>query len=172
MASRSLKKADSGLRKIESAVVAVSIITITILIFVNVTLRYIFNNSWTWAEELTRYIMVWMTFIGASLCVRDNVHVTMDLAMNTLPNKLKKPLLYVIYGGSAIISFYLAYLGYNIMMKVKYSGQVSSAMEFLPMWLVYLCVPVAGVLMGKNFLHLIVLNFKSKEIIKTIKDGE
>jgi C4-dicarboxylate transporter DctQ subunit len=116
--------------------------------------------------------MVWMTFIGASLCVRDNVHVTMDLAMNKLPDKFKKPLLYIIYGGSAIISFYLAYLGYNIMMKVRYSGQVSSAMEFLPIWLVYLCVPISGILMGKNFIHLMVLNFKSKEIIKTIKDGE
>lgn len=172
MAGQGLKKIDGGIRKTEGAVIAIGIIVITILTFINVSLRYVANNSWTWAEELTRYIMVWMTFIGASLCVRDNVHVTMDLALNKAPKGLKKPLLYLIYGGSAIISLYLAYLGYNIMMKVKLTGQVSSAMEFLPMWLVYLCVPISGVLMAKNFIHLMVLNFKSEEMVKTIKEGE
>jgi C4-dicarboxylate transporter DctQ subunit len=172
MAGQTFKKLDKGLRNIESAIVAFGIVTITVIIFINVMLRYFADSSWTWAEELSRYIMVWMTFIGASLCVRDNVHVTMDLALQKLPQKLKKPLVYLIYGGSAIISFYLAYLGYNIMMKVKFSGQVSSAMEFLPMWLVYLAVPIGGILMTKNFIHLLILNIKSKDIVKTIKDGE
>jgi C4-dicarboxylate transporter DctQ subunit len=172
MAGQVFKKIDSGIRKVEGAVVAFSIITITVIIFLNVMLRYVFNSSWTWAEELTRYIMIWMTFIGASLCVRYNVHVTMDLALNSIPKRLKKPLLYIIYSGSALISLYLAYLGYNIMMNIKMNGQVSSAMEFLPIWLVYVSVPVGGILMAKNFIHLLILNFKSEEIIKTIEDGE
>lgn len=172
MAGKSVNKPDSGLRKAEETVVAFSIIAITIITFINVMLRFFAERSWTWAEELSRYIMVWMTFVGASLCVRDSVHVTMDIVLTKIPNKYKKPLLYLIYSGSAIIALYIAYLGYNIMMKVKFSGQVSSAMEFLPIWLVYLAVPVGGILMAKNYIHLLILNIRSKEIVKTIKDGE
>ncbi|HHW02587.1 MAG TPA: TRAP transporter small permease [Thermoanaerobacterales bacterium] len=163
---------DKNIRKAESFVVAISIMTITVIIFINVVLRYLFKNSLAWAEELTRYIMVWMTFIGASLCVRDNVHVTMDVLLNNLPKNLKKILLYFIYGVSAVICLYMTYLGWKIMMKVKITGQVSPSMEFLPMWLVYLCVPISGVLMAKNFLHLMYLNFKSTDIIRTIEEGK
>jgi len=172
MSGQSLKKVDSGIRKVESYIIAFSIIFITVITFINVSMRYLANTSWTWAEELTRYIMVWMTFIGASLCVRDNVHVTMDVLMEKGPKWLKRPLLYFTYAGSAIVSLYLAYLGWNLAMKIKPTGQVSSAMEFLPIWLVYICVPIGGVLMAKNFIHLLILNLKSKETVKTIKDGE
>lgn len=172
MFSNGLKKIDDSIRKGETTIVAFFIITVTVLIFTNVVLRYVFKNSWTWAEELTRYIIIWMTFIGASLCVRDNVHVTMDILINRISKRFKKPLLYVIYIGSAFISLYLTYIGWALTMKIKSTGQVSSAMDFLPMWLVYLCVPVGGILMAKNFIHLAILNFKSEDIIQNIKEGE
>lgn len=172
MSSQGLKRVDSSIRKVESYFIAFAIIFITVITFINVSMRYLANTSWTWAEELTRYIMVWMTFIGASLCVRDNVHVTMDVLMEKGPKWLKKPLLYFTYAGSAIISLYLGYLGWKLTMKILPTGQVSSAMEFLPIWFVYLCVPIGGVLMAKNFIHLLILNIKSEETIKTIKEGE
>jgi C4-dicarboxylate transporter DctQ subunit len=161
---------DKKIKGTGNFLVAISIMTITVIIFIDVLLRYIFKNSLNWSEELTRYIMVWMTFIGASLCVRENIHVTMDILLNSLPNKSKKPLLYLIYGVSATVCLYLATLGWSIMIKVKNTGQVSPSMEFLPMWLVYLCVPISGVLMAKNFLHLMYLNFKSKDVVRTIEE--
>jgi|LSQX01.2.fsa_nt_gb C4-dicarboxylate transporter DctQ subunit len=163
---------DKKIRDTGNFIVAISIMSITIIIFIDVVLRYLFKNSLTWAEELTRYIMVWMTFIGASLCVRDNIHVTMDILLNNLPKKYKKPLLYFIYAVSAAVCLYLAYLGWNIMTKVKNTGQVSPSMEFFPMWLVYLCVPVSGIFMAKNFLHLMYLNYKSTDVVRTIEEGE
>lgn len=166
------KKLDRKIRALEMAVVSLSIISMTIIIFLNVVLRYVFKNSWTWAEELGRYIMIWLSLIGASLCVRDNVHVTMDILMNVLPEKMKKTLLFIIYTGSAFVSLYLGYLGWKFMYRVKVAKQFSTVMEFLPMWCVYLAIPISGILMAKNFIHLIILNMKSNELVETIEGGE
>lgn len=172
MLKNMFKNIDKGIRIFESSVVGFGILSMTILIFINVILRYVFKNSWTWAEELGRYIMIWLTFIGASLCVRENIHVVMDAILNTIPAKIRKAMIVLIYLGSAIVSLYLGYLGWKYMYKVKEAGQFSTVMEFLPMWVVYLVMPIGGILMAKNYLHLVVLNLKSSAIIKMIKDGD
>lgn len=46
-----------------------------VIVFANVSLRYLTNFSITWAEEVARYLMVWMTFIGAGLALRTGGHV-------------------------------------------------------------------------------------------------
>lgn len=165
-----MKRINNVIRKFESLTVAIGLLGITALIFLNVLLRYIFKNSFTWAEELSRYLLVWITFIGGSLAVRDNVHVNMDLLLNNINIKLKKPLIYLIYLGSSLIMVYLSYSGFKIMNDVRVSGQVSTSMEFLPIWLVYLAVPIGSILMAMNYFYLFYLNLKSKSIIRTIEE--
>lgn len=55
-----------------------------VLVFGNVVLRYGFNSGITVSEELSRYIFVWLTFIGAVLAMRDGGH----LGMNSVVKKL------------------------------------------------------------------------------------
>lgn len=163
-----LIRVDKFLRNIESVMVAIGILSATLIIFLNVILRYIFKNSLTWGEEFSRYIMIWLTFVGSSLCVRDNVHVNMDILLNKLPYVARRFLLIFIYGGSALVTGYLAYLGYSIMDQIRLSGQVSSAMEMLPIWIVYLAVPIGSLLMSINYTHLLALNIFNKNPIRTI----
>ena len=42
-----------------------------LLVFVQVVMRYIFQNSLSWSEELARYLFLWLSWIGASYAVRD-----------------------------------------------------------------------------------------------------
>jgi TRAP-type transport system small permease protein len=53
------------------AAVIVLMGTMATLVFVNVVARYIFNASIIWVEEVTQYEMIWVTYLGAGLALRE-----------------------------------------------------------------------------------------------------
>lgn len=162
----SINKALNGF---ENVIIATGVLSATFIIFMNVVMRHLFKSPIMWAEELTRYIMMWVTFIGASLCVRDNIHVKMDLLHIKLPYKAAKILVCATYVVCILISAFLAYTGFTLTLKIAALGQVSSAMQMIPMWIVNLCVPISCVLMIKNYVYLLTLNILTRgEIVKRI----
>jgi len=59
----------------------------TIMVFGNVVLRYVFNSGWNFSEEMSRYFFVWLTFIGAILAFRDHNHVGVETVVRLLGPK-------------------------------------------------------------------------------------
>jgi len=76
------------------------ILTMTVLVFTNVVLRYGFNTSLIMTEEIARYAFVWLTFLGGILAFTRNRHVRMDLFVNMLP---KRPRTVVFLLGDIVI---------------------------------------------------------------------
>ena len=60
------------------------------LVFANVVARYVFNDSIIWVEEFTQFEMIWITFLGAGLALREGRHVAVDIVDEYLPTKLKE----------------------------------------------------------------------------------
>lgn len=61
----------------------------TILVFLNVVLRYGFNSGITVTEELSRIFFVWITFLGAVLALGGDEHVTVNFLVLKLPAKIR-----------------------------------------------------------------------------------
>ncbi len=61
-----------------------------VLVFTNVVLRYAFNTGITVSEELSRWLFVWMTFLGAIVAMREHGHLGMDSLVSRLPLVGKK----------------------------------------------------------------------------------
>lgn len=57
----------------------------TLLVFLNVVLRYLFNSSIIVTEEIGRYMFVWMTFLGAIFAFAENAHIRVDFLVDKLP---------------------------------------------------------------------------------------
>lgn len=148
------------LNNFERIVVGLGLLFTTAIIFVNVVARS-FGNSFVWAEELSRYVLIWITFVGASMCVRNGSHVTMDVVFNRFPPKLKKKLFLLINIFGVVMSLLLTNYGMQIVLKIYSRGQISPTIG-LPMYWVYLGVPVGAILMAKNFLHIFIINLRSK----------
>jgi TRAP-type C4-dicarboxylate transport system permease small subunit len=106
--------------------------------------------------------MIWASFIGASLCVRSNVHVSMNLLQTKLGPRPAKILLCTVYFLAGIFCLYFGFLGGKMTHVLFQVNQVSSTMEFLPLWVVNVCVPIFGILAAKNFIHLFILNLECK----------
>ena len=77
------------------AVIAVFLAIMVVLVFGNVVLRYAFNSGITVSEELSRWLFVWVTFLGAIVAMREHGHLGVDSLVKRLPTWGKKAALIV-----------------------------------------------------------------------------
>ena len=70
--------------------IVVCLAAMVVLVFGNVVLRYAFNTGITISEEVSRWLFVWMTFVGAIIALRTHAHLGMDSIVSRLPTAAKK----------------------------------------------------------------------------------
>ncbi|MBM7551613.1 TRAP transporter small permease [Thalassobacillus pellis] len=85
-----LNKVGKALHHTLSVAIFICLATMFVLVFANVVLRYAFNSGITWSSEMSRYLFVWLVFLGAIAALKDNMHLNMDLVTSILPPKAKK----------------------------------------------------------------------------------
>jgi len=69
---------------------AVALMIMVALVFGNVVLRYVFNSSITQSEEISRWLFVWITFMGCVVALREHTHLGTDALVSRLPPMGKK----------------------------------------------------------------------------------
>ena len=106
----------------------------------------------SWAQELCIYMFVWMAKFGAAYGVRTGIHVGVDVFVNLLgPKDRNRIVLFGLLCG-AFFTGVIAMLGANFVFHIYQTGQVSNDLE-MPMWLVYLAIPLGSSLMSFRFLQ-------------------
>lgn len=86
---------------------ALMLAIMVVMVFGNVVLRYGFNSGITVSEEVSRWLFVWMTFLGAIVAVREHGHLGTDMLISKLPTWGKKLCLYVSHGLTLFASYLL-----------------------------------------------------------------
>lgn len=76
----------------EETAIAVLIGLMTIVTFVNVVLRYVFNHALIWGLELTLVLFAWLVLFGISYCVKVTAHLGVDAVTSILPSRPKRVL--------------------------------------------------------------------------------
>ncbi|MGN8644919.1 TRAP transporter small permease [Gracilibacillus sp. HCP3S3_G5_1] len=156
---------------IEESFAVVSMIIASILIFVQVILRYLFNFSLIWSEEAARFLIIWLVLIGSSIAVREKGHATVDALVAFLPPAGKK--FFSIFANLAGIIFclILIWAGSKMVSSVVELGNVTPALG-IPMAIPYLSVPVGGGLMLFRFLQMLVIDVKRSYSDEEGQSGE
>lgn len=67
------------------AIIAVALVLMVVLVFGNVVLRYVFNSGIAVSEEISRWLFVWLTFLGAIVALREHGHLGTDFLIARLP---------------------------------------------------------------------------------------
>jgi TRAP-type C4-dicarboxylate transport system permease small subunit len=67
--------------------IAICLAVMVVLVFGNVFLRYALNSGITISEELSRWLLVWLTFLGAIVALRQHAHLGVDTLVRRLPHK-------------------------------------------------------------------------------------
>jgi TRAP-type C4-dicarboxylate transport system permease small subunit len=69
--------------------IALFLAIMVVLVFGNVVLRYVFDSGITISEEVSRWLFVWLTFLGAIVALREHGHLGVDTVVKRLPRKGK-----------------------------------------------------------------------------------
>ncbi|SIQ55787.1 TRAP transporter small permease [Pseudacidovorax sp. RU35E] len=80
---------DRACRAVEN-LVALMLAVMVVLVFGNVVLRYGFNSGITLSEEVSRWLFIWMTFLGALVALHERAHLGVDMVVGRLPPTGKK----------------------------------------------------------------------------------
>ena len=121
------------------------------------------NINLTWAQELTIYFFVWMAKFGAAYGVRTGIHVGVDVLIERLTPQRRKPfILFGLFAG-ALFTAIVGTLGAAFVWEIGHTEQVSADLE-LPMWIVYLAVPLGSYLMCFRFLQVAVAFNRTGEL--------
>ena len=123
----------------------VSVIVALVALFVNVVLRYGFNYSLAWSEELVREVIIYTTFIGCSAAVKNRSMIKIDASVQLLP-KLKLPLTYFSNFVTIIFASLMIYYGW-LMMMLQYRTQQKTIIMEIPLVILYAILPLMGVMM-------------------------
>jgi TRAP-type transport system small permease protein len=139
-----LKKEVETMYRIEKYVLALMMIVTTVIVFFGVITRYIFGFSFSWIEEVPRYCLVWVTFLGAATLMREGInHPKITMLTDNLPQKWR---LYVSLLSKIIILIITAIMGCgSVLMMWTMKDQVSPALE-IPMYFIYCIIPLSSVM--------------------------
>ncbi len=121
---------------LEEMLMTLLLFLITSIISYSVIMRYIFNDSPSWAEEITRFFFIWSAFLSIGLCIRRQSSIRIDILQTALSEKGRCLLL--VFVNIFIIAVMLYWLkgAVNVTKTLVDNGQTSPAL-LVPMWLIY-----------------------------------
>jgi TRAP-type C4-dicarboxylate transport system permease small subunit len=79
-----VQKIIEGYCRVIGYLIAAAMLLMVVLVFGNVVMRYGFNSGFTISEELSRWLFVWLTFLGAVVALRENAHLGTDMLVGKL----------------------------------------------------------------------------------------
>ena len=130
-----LKKIVGIINQIEDVFLVTMFAGMVAIIFSQVIMRYVFNNSLSWSEELGKFIFVWISWIGISIGHRRQEHIKITMLVDKLPPRLLKgaeaivELMLIIICG---ITLYYGVMMIQIQIKIPYAGiKISTAWGYL-----------------------------------------
>lgn len=138
---------------LEEAVVGLLLTAASLILFADVAARFLFNTSFSWAAESVRYAIVWTVFIGASIAFRQGVHISIDALRLYLPARAATGVSLLALTLSFVFCALLLWYGLGLVQTMRGFSQVSPAMQ-VPMWWVYLALPVGAALMLLRLLQI------------------
>jgi TRAP-type C4-dicarboxylate transport system permease small subunit len=144
------------MKKFEQAFIAVNrwivmflLAAMSLIVFVNVVMRYVTDASIPWSEEVSRHMMIWLTFVGGGLVLRSGGHIAIDNLQDALPTASARAIRGIVL--VLMIAFFslLVYYGWNYASRTMM--QTTAATE-IPFGYIYMAMPIGCGLMLAHLL--------------------
>lgn len=164
MLMKTLLKVDRTVEKIQTILCIVLFVGILVLGSIQVFGRFIFRAAPPWTEEAMRFLAIYLTFIGSSLTIRVDGHVSVDILITFMKNnKIRAGLFWV--SRMICVIFLLLFLPASISLVMR-SSEIMGAAIRIPYSYIYLSVPIGIVMMLCSYVSTI------PRLAKQYREGE
>lgn len=155
-----------------SVLMAAALALMVVLVFTNVVLRYVFNSGITVSEELSRWLFVWLTFLGAIVALHEGAHLGTDTLVSRLSVRGKKVCLVL----GHLLMLWVCWLMFKGSLdQVKVNWETTSAAMETSMAIFYSCgvvFAVSGAVILLNHLWRLVTGQLSEAELIGIRESE
>lgn len=128
------------------------------VVFLQVLFRFVLGSPLAWTEELARYSLIWLTFLGAAYAMSLKAHIGMEVFVNLFRTPGKKAL-YIVASIASLMFFLLMVVeGYSLAMQ---GMSQSSPVLRIPMGAIYMIIPISGAILIINLAARFAQDFKS-----------
>jgi TRAP-type C4-dicarboxylate transport system permease small subunit len=143
--------------KIIDGIGAFLMFSIIVVTFYQVMIRYVFKAPSTWSEEFARYLMIWMTMIGAAMALHSKEHVWIDTFIKFLSQRMKKIYKYFYFICLIFFMIFICYYGFSF--ALLNSSQKSPTTPWLSMFWPCISIPIG---MGLMIYYILMETIKGK----------
>lgn len=124
--------------------IATMLAAIIIVVVCQVVWRYLFNNSLSWTEEISRYMYVWVIFIGAAVAIKEGTHIGIDYFLQKFKDKGKRRIDILLTVFTLLLLGYFEY--YGIKFVIATNNTFSTALSIPLNIFVYSAFPISCLL--------------------------
>jgi TRAP-type C4-dicarboxylate transport system permease small subunit len=143
MVARSIQKASDALDRVCTVITVMLLGAMTVVTFAQIVFR-VFFSALSWSEELARYALIWLTFIGAGCVHKRAGHISITILQDILPGRTHK--VFQILSQLLCITVFLIAIFYGFS-YVKLMGTQLSAALRIPMRYMYAAIPLGCIVM-------------------------
>lgn len=141
-----MKKLSWWEENLEGVILVIMLSGLTILVMMQVIMRYLFNDPLTWSEELCRLLLVWSGFFSIGYCARKGTTIKLDTVLNALPAKVKRGILILTTVMMIVLLAFLFYGAVKLFRATAQSGSLLPGLLIPQYWLYF--GPMVGIGLG------------------------
>ncbi|WP_422719358.1 TRAP transporter small permease [Franzmannia qiaohouensis] len=154
---------DTWISKAEAVILAMGVILMAINTVANVIGRFAFGESLHFSEEVNRILIVMITFAGIGYAARHGRHIRMSAIYDALPTGARRWLMIFICLFTALVMFTLCYYSIGYIQTTYSRGRVLPSLS-IPVWIMYLWVPLGFTVTGIQYLLTAFKNLTSRDV--------
>jgi len=146
---------------VEVSILVFCVASLGILLITNVFARTFFQSIY-FAEEVSKFLVMLITFSGVSYAVRKARHIRMGAFLDAMPEKMEKTFIIIISIVSAVVMGIMAWFSYKYLMNAMAMGHMTPALR-VPKWTFYVIIPIGFGLACIQYIRTVIKNFTEKE---------
>ena len=150
---------DKVINKILRFIVIIMLSVMSVVVFDQVLFRIV-HLSIPWSEELSKYLLIWSTFLGAAICIRKGSLVGLEFLKNSMSEEKQKILQTILNLIVCAMLLFLINVGFWAVRRVWF--QITPVLK-LSMGLMYAAIPIGSVFMLINQILVTIYLWKGEE---------
>lgn len=150
------------IHKLEENIIALLLVGMTLLVFIETILRFFFGTGIIWAEELTLHLSAWLVLFGASYGLRVGAHIGVDFIVKKLPNTTQRIVTLFMLSGALLYCALFIY-GAWIYLHKMYVIDISMEDLPIPLWIAHSILLIGFVLFAIRLIEIFIRVIKGEQ---------
>lgn len=152
-----MKRLNNLIFKVCKVLIMIMVPVMTLVVFAQVVMRYVFKSPFIWAEEFSRYLLIWISCLGAAYALKTGMHIAVKFVYEKFNQTTK--LIASLFVHLLMISFFIICVIWGFNLALAQWDQISPGLQIQMTW-AYLSVPVGFVIMTLFSFELLVEDIK------------